>query len=136
MEQEISYEMINDILDLKRELGGYSGKQFTKSKPISPTDTLISKVILGTLGCVPDYDRFLIDGLKTKGMQHFKFQADSLKELFEFIMENEVEISQCQKQIIATTGKYYPLMKIVDMFFWQVGYVLPRKTKHGKGKPS
>ncbi len=129
MEQEISHEMINDILDLKRDLGEHYVKQFTKFKPISPTDTLISKVLLGTLGCVPAYDRFLIDGLKAKGMQHFKFQEDSLKELFWFIMENEVEISQCQKQIIETTGLYYPLMKIVDMFFWQVGYGLPQKVK-------
>ena len=33
----------------------------------SATDTLITKIILGTLGCVPAYDRYFIDGLKEEG---------------------------------------------------------------------
>lgn len=136
-EQEVSRERIEDILDLKNALGKHYGdKEFTKSKNstqnITPTDTLISKVMLGTLGCVPAYDRFFIDGLNSKGLKQSRFEGPSLSTIFEFIENNEVEISDCQKQIYETAKMYYPVMKIVDMYFWQTGYCLPPKQKTGK----
>ena len=124
---EVSRGNINSILELKNELAGhYSSINFTrgadKPKPISPTDTLLSKVILGTLGCVPAYDRYFINGLKEMKLQHTGFNESSLNELFNFSDNNKNEIRQAQKLIETKTQRHYPLMKILDMYFWQIGY--------------
>lgn len=124
---EIKRENINAILEVKKQLAKhYSSIYFTKGtdkpKPISPTDTLLSKIILGTLGCVPAYDRYFIDGLREMKMQHTGFNVGSLSELFAFIYNNKNEIDKAQKLIKTKTQKHYPLMKILDMYFWQIGY--------------
>lgn len=134
---EIEREKIKDIIKLKNELAKhYSSIYFTKgeekSKPISPTDTLLSKIILGTLGCAPAYDRYFIAGLKEMKMRHTGFNEDSLKELFEFIEENKNQIEEAQKHIQTKTQKHYPLMKILDMYFWQIGYDKVFKEKSQK----
>jgi hypothetical protein len=124
---EVKRANINAILQVKSELTvHYSSIHFTKgadiAKPISPTDTLLSKIMLGTLGCVPAYDRYFIDGLKEMQMEHMGFNDASLNELFNFIDSNKKEIEQAQKLIKTKTQNHYPLMKILDMYFWQVGY--------------
>lgn len=57
---EVIRENIKAIVRVKDELAEhYSSIYFTKGadkpKPISPTDTLLSKIMLSTLGCVPAY---------------------------------------------------------------------------------
>jgi hypothetical protein len=134
---EIKKENIKAILSVKYELAEhYSSIYFTKiadmPKPISPTDTLLSKIMLGTLGCVPAYDRYFIDGLKEMKMEHTGFNEASLNELFNFIDKNKKEIDQGQKLITAKTQRHYPLMKILDMYFWQIGYDKDVKEKKQK----
>jgi hypothetical protein len=134
---EIKRENIKSTLAVKDELAKhYSSIFFTKGadkpKPISPTDTLLSKIMLGTLGCVPAYDRYFIDGLKEMKMEHTGFNEASLNELFNFIDKNKKEIDQVQKLITAKTQRHYPLMKILDMYFWQIGYDKDVKEKKQK----
>jgi hypothetical protein len=136
---EIKMENIKAILSVKDELAEhYSSIYFTKGadkpKPISPTDTLLSKIMLGVLGCVPAYDRYFIDGLKEMKMEQTGFNEASLNELFNFIDDNKKEIDQAQKLIKTKTQRHYPLMKILDMYFWQIGYdkeVKEKKQKKG-----
>ena len=134
---EVKRENIKAILELKNQLANhYSSIYFTKGadkpKPISPTDTLLSKILLGTLGCVPAYDRYFIAGLKEMKMQYTGFNEASLNELFKFIDSNKKEIDQSQKFIKAKTQRHYPLMKILDMYFWQIGYDKEVKEKEEK----
>lgn len=131
---EVRRENIIAINELKNELAGhYSSIYFTKGadkpKPISATDTLLSKIMLGTLGCVPAYDRYFIDGLKEMKMKHTGFNEASLIELFNFIDDNKNEIDQAQKRIKTKTQSHYPQMKILDMYFWQIGYDKEVKEK-------
>ena len=48
--------------------------------------------------------------------------------------ENEKEILDCQEQIRKNSKVWYPPMKIVDMYFWQLGYdeFQKKKTKAAK----
>lgn len=124
---EVTKSNIDNILNLKNRLSDhYSKILFTKGvgtyKPISPTDTLLSKILLGTLGCVPAYDRYFIDGLKDRKIENITFNKTSLNELFDFIDKNKTEIDYAQKLISTQTKVYYPKMKILDMYFWQTGY--------------
>ena len=132
--RDVKKDNINAILSVKSELAEYySSINFTKGtdrpKPISPTDTLLSKIMLGTLGCTPAYDRYFIDGLKEMKLIHSSFNEASLYELFSFIELNKNEIEQAQKFIKVKINRHYPLMKILDMYFWQIGY-----DKELKGK--
>jgi len=125
--REVSPDDIKEILAVKKKLANhYSSKKFNRGaedpKPISPTDTLISKIMLGTLGCVPAYDRYFIMGMKEKGLMHFDFSKESLTELFGFIEKNGAAIEAAQQLIKTKLKRHYPIMKIVDMYFWQVGY--------------
>lgn len=82
---------------------------------ISPT--LITKIILGTIGCIPAYDRFFIKGLEHSKIQK-KFNPNkSFLELLEFYVANKEEINYLKSKF-----KGYPLMKILDMYFWICGY--------------
>jgi hypothetical protein len=124
---EVSLENVDAILEMKRKLADYYGSvYFTKGaadpRSISPTDTLISKIILGTLSCVPAYDRYFIDGLKEMKMTNKKFNEASLKELFTFVDDNKSDIEVAQKKIMDKTKSHYPVMKVLDMYFWQIGY--------------
>lgn len=126
-DQEVTSGQINDILALKKELSGYYSKiHFIngkgESRPISATDTLISKILLGTLSCVPAYDRYFKRGLKEGGLNCFSFNSKSLNVFFDFIKKNEEEIKKCQNHIQEKRKIYYPVMKILDMYFWKIGY--------------
>ncbi len=125
--QDVSSISVIDILKLKEELAiHYKKAEFInskgKSKQISTTDTLISKIMLGTMGCVPAYDRYFIEGLKTKNIKQIIFNSNSLDNLLHFIEANKNELSDCQYLIRTKIQTHYPLMKILDMYFWQLGF--------------
>ena len=118
---------IDRILTLRNEISShYSTISFKRGndplKPISATDTLMSKIMLGIFGCVPAFDEFLINGMKELGLKKRKFDEAGLKEIFKFYRANEEEITLCIKLVENETGVYYPVMKIIDMYLWTIGY--------------
>lgn len=134
---EVTKSKIKDILNLKKRLAHhYSNIYYTKGiddpKPISATDTLLSKILLGTLGCVPAYDQYFIKGLKEKETNRSKFNEASLNELFAFIDDKYTEIKAAQQIVLEKTKNHYPIMKILDMYFWQTGYDKAMKEKKDK----
>lgn len=139
---EVTRDDIGAILSVKKKLSDYykpivfvNGKEETKN--VSSTDTLISKILLGTLGCIPAYDQYFISGLKDikdkkRGLS--TFNETSLNQLFDFIKEHEESIVSAQKDILAELGTHYPVMKIVDMHFWQIGYEAEMRKAKEKEK--
>lgn len=124
--QEVDRKHIPLILELRDAVAShYNAISFVRrgvTKSLSNTDTLLSKILLGTTGCVPAYDRYFLKGLKISKMEDAKFDDDSLRNLFNFLEENQVQIRNCQTTAKKKTKNYYPKMKIVDMYFWQLGY--------------
>lgn len=126
---EIQESQIPIILKAKGDLEnhyrsiGYTKPTKTGSTEgfVSATDTLITKILLGTLGCVPAYDRLLVIGFKGSKINK-GFNEKSLKSIFEFINNNLVSLKEIQSRI-NSDGSYYPLMKIVDMYFWEIGRI-------------
>jgi hypothetical protein len=123
-EKDVTHSSIPKILECTTRLQNhYTEFEFEtlkgKKKHISPTDTLISKVLLGTLGCVPAFDRFFIDGVNQtleKKEQFKSLKKPSLEKLFAFVDGN--------KELLEIQNRHpnYPKMKLVDMYFWQVGF--------------
>ena len=91
----------------------------TYKKKANVTDTLATKIILGTLGCVPAYDRYFIAGLKSKGLSYSGLRKSNFKKLIEFCNDNSDEFLEAQT--IISEDKTYPFMKLVDMYFWRAG---------------
>jgi hypothetical protein len=86
------------------------------------TDTLVTKILLGTLGCLPACDRFFIDGFKAAGLSYSRLNSNFINRLLEFTHANLTALRTEQSRIESHTGVRYPLMKLVDMYFWQLGY--------------
>ena len=90
------------------------------------TDTLITKIMMGTFGCVPAYDRYFIVGVKLENTAISRFNKESIKQLANFYIKNEKKL-EITRLKINENGIEYPQMKILDMYFWQIGFDLDKK---------
>ena len=91
-------------------------------EPFAASDTLASKVLLRTLGCLPACDRFFIGGFKVTGLSYSRINKNFIHRLLEFTHGNLPSLRAEQTRIESHSGVHYPLMKLVDMYFWQLGY--------------
>ena len=105
-------------------------------RAISATETLITKILLGTTACVPAYDDYFKKGLKSMNMtQSFKTgfpkllkrcrREQLLQELDNGYQQNGVQIFRQNSIIticIGNTNFQFPLMKVIDMYFWGKGF--------------
>ncbi|SHK22228.1 DUF7669 domain-containing protein [Tepidibacter formicigenes] len=99
-----------------------------EEKDINITDTLSTKILLGTIGCIPAYDRYFVEGLKFHGFKYRKFNQNSFKELIDFYNLFKDEFNRLKIKT-ESDGLEYPEMKLIYMYFWQVGYLLDESNK-------
>jgi len=104
------------ILDAAQEI------RKTYSQFGEPTQTLVTKVLLGTFGCLPACDQYFISGFRRAGLGYSYLNAKFVKKLLDFSLANLTELRREQSVINDYNGDHYPLMKLVDMYFWQLGY--------------
>ena len=83
--------------------------------------TLITKILMGTLGCVPAYDRYFIDGIKDQKVSTGNYNINSILRLVDFYERNEdrLELTRSEFKVFDLP---YPQMKMLDMGFWQIGF--------------
>ena len=93
-----------------------AGREVTT--PVSPV--LITKILMGTLGCVPAYDRFFEEGAKYLGLEKKSYNKDSLLELADFYEAHNDRLEEARRGM-RTDDLIYPQMKLLDMGFWQIG---------------
>ena len=86
----------------------------------SVSPVLITKILMGTLGCVPAYDRFFQDGAKYLGLEHNSYKEKSLRELADFYEAHNDRLEEARRGM-RTEDLVYPQMKLLDMGFWQIG---------------
>lgn len=93
------------------------------------TDTLVTKILLGTLGITPAYDRYFIEGIKFYNADKKpeekiepKFTGKSIVQLNLFYNNHIAEFKQFEDT--------YPKMKLLDMYFWQLGYSKDNENKN------
>ncbi len=96
---------------------------------VNVTDTLATKIALGTLGCVPAYDRYFIDGLRLSELPYSGLKQGNFLKVVRFYQENEFDFKCAQREIKERGGVTYPAMKLVDMYFWQIGFENDPATK-------
>lgn len=115
-------EFLNDYYDkIRREVKGNDLKN-------KLSDTLVTKILMGTLGCVPAYDRYFIAGIKKQKVASGKYNIKSIMQLVEFYKINSEQLESARSKMIVG-DMLYPQMKILDMGFWQVGLDSDSKVK-------
>jgi len=129
------YDPLLDIecADIRREPNlklledlGNAMRSLYREAQVTPTDTLVTKVLMGTLGCVPAYDRYFIAGIKDQsvvGRGGYSYNRKSVAALADFYVENSKALESARSGLMVD-GLEYPQMKMLDMGFWQRGFEL------------
>ena len=112
---EILQKNVSLIFDLLGDIKTRAYKDYG-----NVTDTLASKILLGTVGCVPAYDRYFIKGLRATDELTFSgLKLANFKKLLYWSIDNKDKLPE-KTYHSGYLGKY-PAMKIVDMYFWKLG---------------
>ena len=109
------------------------GKTFVKNE--IPSDTLISKILLGVYGCIPAYDQNFKKGiscwqgcqmLTSKGNAIYGKERGGLKSL-----KNILETPKLLEELTQYHNIHseYTFMKVVDMYFFGLGLVVGDDTR-------
>ena len=119
----------DEVQDRLEELSDYIAAHF---RPIrdevagrevvsSVSPVLITKILMGTLGCVPAYDRFFEEGARHLGLKEKSYKKNSLLELADIYEAHNDRLEEARRGM-RTDDLIYPQMKLLDMGFWQVGF--------------
>ena len=111
-------KLCDDIADyfdpIRKEV---AGREVTT--PVSPV--LITKILMGTLGCVPAYDRFFVDGIRKHNVTTQEYSLKSLLKLVDFYEAHNDRLEEARRGM-RTEDLTYPQLKLLDMGFWQIGF--------------
>lgn len=94
-----------------------------------PTQTLITKILMGIFGCIPAYDRYLIKALKANNICQ-TYNEESYKALNDWWKQQKYS----EQHYLNGSKIAYPLMKLIDIYFWSVGEKLEEEEKEKKNK--
>ena len=95
------------------------------------SSTLITKILIGIFGCVPAYDRFFLDGITPFKISKTSNNQPNLKSLIDYIKNNSDLLQELYSVLNSIdTKRHYTIMKIIDMYFWQIGYKNNNKGEH------
>ena len=69
---------------------------------------------MGTLGCVPAYDRYFVTGIKSQKVAIGTYNIKSILQLVDFYEKNIEQLDSVQKNF-NVADMLYPQMKILDL---------------------
>lgn len=85
------------------------------------SETLVTKVLMGVLGCCPAYDRYFKDGLSRENIGIKRFNTKSILALVDFYESNYSKLEETRAKM-CVEGLPYPQIKMLDMGFWKIGF--------------
>lgn len=121
LREEQNLDLLNDIAVRIRDC-------YAKERPSidgitnNATDTLLTKILLGTLGCVPAFDRYYVNSVKKNHVSKGIFNKSSIRRIADFYCDN-LDIFENLRHELSGCGIEYPPMKLMDMCFWQDAYI-------------
>lgn len=93
-------------------------------------DTVIGKILLATLGCIPAYDQYVVVGMKAEGLCG-ALGKRSLSGLVDYshthagiLQKIKASVNVDLQRESGCSTLIYPVAKILDMIFWEYGYDL------------
>lgn len=118
-------ELVGFMVDYYDKIRKGVKKNEVKRKP-SPT--LITKILMGTLGCVPAYDRFFTESVKELEITTGLYDTDSIESFINSLLklvdfyEDNYEKLEAARNVFKVYDLPYPQMKLLDMAFWEIGF--------------
>ena len=79
-----------------------------------PTDTLITKILLGVFACIPAFDRYFKAAYKALG-KSASLTRDGFLAMGKFVIEHRSRLWYFSQDI------FYPAMKCLDLALWRMG---------------
>ncbi len=131
------------VLKLSQALNDIYGK-LPDNTDQSITDTLQTKILLGTLGCVPAFDTYLKSALKNApdgaGLGSTRYTAETLTALGAFYAAHKSEFEGKQREWNnfikrerqAEEQIEYPSAKVLDMCLFQYGFFADWVAHHAR----
>ena len=113
----LSYDSLNSnkedffkkLVAIRDDINISFKKYLNREKDIS--QTLITKILLGTISCCPAYDTNFCKGIP-QGKDFFS--NNSVKKLIDLVCENDIFNKLAEE-------KNLPIMKVVDMAYFKIG---------------
>lgn len=97
-------KLYNALKDYYSKITYYKPENKTSSLNLAATDTLITKIMLGTIGCVPALDDLFKRAFHCQGKQ---FDEELLKRIIDCSQSNKDTIQQCQRYISEKLHYHY-----------------------------
>lgn len=122
LKNEDNQKLLQEITDFMSNY--YNGVRLSVKEDTPQNDvsmTLITKVLMGALGCVPAYDRYFIAGIKNEKVSTGNYNIKSVIKLVDFYEANFDKLEKARNGM-TIDGIPYPQMKMLDMGFWQIGF--------------
>ncbi len=131
---DISAEDLENHVEFLEKLvpeikGSYKESIKTEKKHRNVSDLLVTKILLGTMGCVPAYDNYLKEAIKNYDISSSTFKPQSVRKLAKFYRKHKDEFEKARKKI-GEKYSYYPDMKLLDMCFWKAGEKIMKEKKN------
>ena len=116
--QDLIINLSRIIKDYYREVRQNVANKDIKAD-VSPI--LVTKILMGTLGCTPAYDDFFVKGLRDTyfSFKYKSFSKNSLSELVEFYKKHKDSFENVRKSMKIDNELDYPPMKVIDMLLWE-----------------
>lgn len=93
MLKEINEFIANYYDEIRREVRGSALKN-------NLSDTLMPKILMGTLGCVPAYDRYFVSGIRSQKIASGTYNIKSILQLVDFYEKNIEQLDSVQKKLL------------------------------------
>lgn len=121
-------ELIKDEnLALLEDIGARICKAYADELPSfegvvnNATDTLVTKILLGTVGCVPAYDRYYVQAVRRYSISSGNFNRESVRDVANYYLAHKDDFETVREEL-STHGVEYLAMKLMDMCMWQVAF--------------
>ena len=117
----------DDKLDLLEDVSTRIRQAYANEQPSfvgvtnNATDTLVTKILLGALGCVPAYDRYYVQAVRQYGISVGGYDRRSVRDVAKYYLQHKDAFETVRAELSAY-GTEYPMMKIMDMCLWQVAF--------------
>ena len=96
--------------------------QFSKAENYRASDILVSKIILGTLGIAPAYDRNVSAVVEKYGISGGRFSPTAFKELAHYFTEKwAADITERMTKEMQKLCPHYTRAKVIDGILWILG---------------
>ena len=139
--QDEDIELAETIVELVEEVDAayrkvdVQHKRLTGKPPQKKMDTVVTKVLLSTVACLPARDSFFEKGLKhERSYRYGALNRDFVQNTLKFCINHRPKLAELQREVVDHSGRPYPLMKLVDMHFWQIGWDLENGSVAGTGR--